>query len=74
MLKVRETTPHVKLFIVQLHVQRTKGTVRESLLVPLTIPGTKFNVRLHMQCVVNSLHNCTCKFSPVWYPCQKGVG
>ena len=29
----------------------------ESLLVPLTIPGTKFSIRL--QCIVNSLRHCT---------------
>ena len=31
----------------------------ESLLVPLTIPGTKISTKLYVECVVNSLHNCT---------------
>ena len=29
----------------------------ESLLVPRTIPGTKISTKLHVECVVNSLHN-----------------
>ena len=31
----------------------------QSLLVPLTISGTKFCIRLHVQCVMNSLYNGT---------------
>ena len=37
----------------QLHVQYTCGPF----LVPLTIPGTQFSTRLHVQCAMNSLHN-----------------
>jgi hypothetical protein len=32
----------------------------QSLVVPLTIPDTTFSTRLHVQCVVNSLHNYAC--------------
>ena len=56
---------HVQMFsecTPQLHVVHV-----QSLLVPLTIPGTKFSTRLHVQCAVNSLHNCTCSARAV--PC-----
>ena len=39
----------------------------QSLLVPPTIPGTKFSTRLYVQCVVNSLYNCTCSARTI--PC-----
>ncbi len=44
---------HVQMFsecTPQLHVVHV-----QSLLVPLTIPGTKFSTRLHVECEVNSL-------------------
>ena len=42
----------------------------QSLLVPRTIPGTKFSTRLHVQCTVNSLTTARAVYmpmSPVWY-------
>jgi hypothetical protein len=45
----------------------TRAVHLQSLLVPLTIHGTKFSTRLTVKCVVNSLHNCTCGTRTVPY-------
>ena len=71
----------VRVVVEWIHYTTVRSVYVESLLVPLTIPGTKFkfSTSLHVQCAVNSPHNSTYTYSPVRYPCLKpdfvlGVG